>query len=173
MRPPIYVREITEEEREGLTQALRSSDAFRMRRAQMILASSRGERASQIGRTLGCDDQTVRDALTAFDTQGLGALERQSRAPHRTPHKVLMAPGIEQIRALVHRSPREFGHATSLWTLDLVAEEAARQGITARRLTAEAIRVALLQAGIHWKRAKHWITSPDPEYERKKGGATV
>ena len=26
--------------------------------------------------------------------------------------------------------------------------------------------------GIRWQRAKRWITSPDPLYERKKGGAT-
>ena len=24
-----------------------------------------------------------------------------------------------------------------------------------------------------WKRAKHWITSPDPAYARKKGRATA
>ena len=26
-------------------------------------------------------------------------------------------------------------------------------------------------AGVRWLRAKQWITSPDPEYARKKGGA--
>ena len=26
--------------------------------------------------------------------------------------------------------------------------------------------------GVSWKRAKHWITSPDPAYARKKNGAT-
>src|SRR5262249_12923497 len=32
----------------------------------------------------------------------------------------------------------------------------------------EAIRVALKRLGIRWRRAKHWITSPDPAYARKK-----
>jgi len=27
--------------------------------------------------------------------------------------------------------------------------------------------------GIRWQRAKQWITSPDPEYARKKGVATA
>jgi hypothetical protein len=37
-----------------LETALRSKDAFVMRRAQIILASDRGERASTIARSLGC-----------------------------------------------------------------------------------------------------------------------
>ena len=31
---------------------------------------------------------------------------------------------------------------------------------------------ALLRLGVGWKRAKTWITSPDPAYLRKKGRAT-
>jgi hypothetical protein len=72
----------------------------------------------------------------------------------------------------VHRSPRDFGHPTSLWTLDLVAEVSFAQGLTTRLVTGEAVRKTLVRLGIDWKRAKHWITSPDPGYERKKGDAT-
>ena len=34
------------------------------------------------------------------------------------------------------------------------------------------IRDAILRLGANWKRAKHWITSPDPAYVRKKIVAT-
>ena len=34
----------------------------------------------------------------------------------------------------------------------------------------ETIRQAILRLGVRWKRAKQWITSPDPEYARKKLG---
>ncbi len=47
------------------------------------------------------------------------------------------------------------------------------QGLTPRLVTGEAIRTTLLRLGIGWKRAKHWITSPDPAYARKKAGATA
>ncbi|MGH3180841.1 MAG: hypothetical protein ACRDOE_02890, partial [Streptosporangiaceae bacterium] len=77
-----------------------------------------------------------------------------------------------QLRTLVQRSPREFGHPTSLWTLDLAAEVSFAQGLTDRLVTGEAIRKTLLRLGLQWKRAKHWITSPDPEYARKKAAAT-
>jgi len=46
------------------------------------------------------------------------------------------------------------------------------QGLTSRPVSGEAIRRALARLGVRWKRAKHWITSPDPAYIRKKTGAT-
>jgi hypothetical protein len=172
MRAPLFVRPLTTDEQEALSVALRSSDAFTLRRAQSILASARGERAPAIARVLGCDDQTVRDAITAFTTTGLAALRRGSPLPHTLPHKVLQPASIDQLRALLHQSPRTFGYDTSVWTLELAAAEAARQGLTPRRVTGETIRAALAQAGVRWLRAKRWITSPDPEYARKKVSAT-
>ena len=44
MRNPIFVRSLADTEKEQLEHALRSKDAFIMRRAQIILASERGER---------------------------------------------------------------------------------------------------------------------------------
>src|SRR5882762_3361520 len=35
-------------------------------------------------------------------------------------------------------------------------------------ITGETVRNALTKLGVRWKRAKHWITSPDPDYVRKK-----
>src|SRR5919112_305608 len=52
MRPPIFVRSLSDTEKEQLQTALRSKDAFVMRRAQIILASNRDERASTIARAL-------------------------------------------------------------------------------------------------------------------------
>ena len=71
MRPPIFVRSLSDTEKEQLGTALRSKDAFVMRRAQIILASERGERASRIARSLGCGSQTVRDAIHDFNERGL------------------------------------------------------------------------------------------------------
>jgi hypothetical protein len=74
---------------------------------------------------------------------------------------------------VLHRSPREFGYDTSLWTLEMAAEVAFREGLTKERVSGEIIRVTLARLlGVRWLRAKRWITSPDPLYERKKGGAT-
>jgi hypothetical protein len=54
----------------------------------------------------------------------------------------------------------------------LAAEVSFAQGLTPRLVSDEAIRVALHRLGVTWKRAKHWITSPDPAYRRKKKDVT-
>ena len=77
-------------------------------------------------------------------------------------------PRAQALRALLHQSPRTFGKQTSLWTLELAAEVAYEQGLTAERVSDETIRATLARMGVSWRRAKHWITSPDPEYARKK-----
>jgi transposase len=173
MRTPIVVRPLTDAERQALTAGLRSPDAFVLRRCQILLASARGDRAPRIATHLGCDDQTVLDALHAFNAHGVRSLTKGSSRPNHPPPQAFPGARAEQLRALLHRRPRDFGHATSVWTLDLAAEVSFAQGLTPRLVTGEAIRKTLLRLGIGWKRAKHWITSPDPGYVRKKGDATA
>ncbi|MDP9314861.1 MAG: helix-turn-helix domain-containing protein [Chloroflexota bacterium] len=172
MRKPIFVRDLTPGERDALTIGLRSSSSFTLRRCQILLASARGQHARLIAEQLGCDDQTVRNAITAFNQRGVAALQPGSTVAHRLPHAVFDAARRERLRELLHQSPRTFGHASSVWTLPLAAKVAGTQGITPREVSGEAIRLALQQLGVGWKRAKHWITSPDPAYLRKKTGAT-
>ncbi len=74
---------------------------------------------------------------------------------------------------MLHRNPREFGKPTGLWTLDLAAEVSFEEGITEARVTGETVRATLARMGVRWMRAKRWITSPHPEYARKKGAATA
>ena len=171
MRKPIFVRELLPAEREALTNGLRSSDSFTMRRCQILLASAAGQRAPEIARNLHCNDQTVRNALRAFNAQGLAALTRGSSRP-KTIHRAFDDASTERLRALLHQSPRTFGKPTSLWTLDLAAEVAFEEGLTATRVSGETIRATLKRRKIDWRRAKRWITSPDPEYVAKKTDAT-
>jgi hypothetical protein len=41
-------------------------------------------------------------------------------------------------------------------------------GLTKEQITGETVRATLARLGVRWERAKRWITSPDPEYQRKK-----
>jgi len=155
-----------------LHQGLRSPDAFVLRRCQILLASDRGQRPAQIAATLGCSSQAVRNALHAFAAQGIACLRSKSTRP-KTLHTVWPRERDQDLRALLHQAPRTFGKPTSLWTLELAAEVSFAQGLTATRVTGEPIRATLQRLGIGWKRAKHWITSPDPGYARKQGGVTA
>jgi transposase len=166
MQAPLYVRPITDAERDALKAGLRSSDAFTVRRSQILLASARHETPPTIAHSLSCASQTVRNTIRAFNERGLDALQERSHRNH-TIHTTFDATGLEQLQALAHRSPRDFGHPTSVWTLDLLAEESVRQGLTTHRVSDETIRCAVKRLGTSWKRAKHWITSPDPAYAQK------
>ena len=170
MRPPIFVRRLMDAEREALTAGMRSSDAFVLRRCQILLASTRRQIPRAIGEQLGCNDQTVRNAIAAFNARGLGALRPGSSRP-RTIHAAFDAERAERLWAMLHQSPRAFGRETSLWTLPLAAEVSFARGISPTLVTGETIRATLVRLGVRWKRAKLWITSPDPQYARKKGRA--
>jgi hypothetical protein len=54
----------------------------------------------------------------------------------------------------------------------MIAEVCYQRGWSPRLLSIETIRQAVKRLGVSWKRAKHWITSPDPAYARKKKRAT-
>jgi hypothetical protein len=142
MKPPLFVRPLTDEERHHLEGGLRSKKAFTLRRCQILLASAQQHTPAQIAKHVGCSVQTVRNTLHAFAQRGLACLTEQSCVPH-TVQPVLDA-----------------------------AEVCCDLGFSPQPLSAPTIRDAILRLGANWKRAKHWITSPDPAYVRKKIVAT-
>jgi transposase len=172
MQAPLVVRPPTDDERQALAAGLRSGDAFTLRRCQIVLASTRGEHAPAIAGQLGCSDQTVRNAIRAFAARGVAALTAASSRPHTT-HAAFDAAGAARLRALLHRSPRDFGHPTRVWTVELAAETACAEGLTATRVSDETIRATLARLGLRWRRAKTWMTSPDPAYAQKNAAATA
>ena len=172
MKPPLFVRTLTDEERAALKAGLRSPEAFTLRRCQILSASVEGVWPATIAARLCCASQSVRNAIRAFNAEGLDCLTAKSHRP-KTVRPELDDGACQRLRALLHQSPRNFGKATSIWTLDLVAEVAFTQGITKRRVSDETIRQALKRLGFGWKRAKTWITSPDPAYLRKKSPETA
>lgn len=166
-KEPIFVRELTDEEREQLKTGLRTNDTFVLRRCQIILASAREEHAIPIGRMLGCNDETVRNVIKDFNSRGLKVLKGGSHRPHIIA-RAFTDEKAEELKEILHQSPRKYGKETSLWTLELAAEVSFAEGLTAERVSGETIRETLKRMKICWKRAKQWITSPDPGYVRKK-----
>jgi transposase len=152
MKTPLYIRPLIENERSQIQAGLRSKDAFVLRRSQVLLASERGERAPAIASQFGCHRQTVLNIIHGFN-------RLRTTFPDET---------LEALQDLLHRSPRDFGLDTSVWTLSLAARISFQQGLTPRLVSGESVRRALKRLGKSWKRAKHWITSPDPQYLLKK-----
>jgi DNA-binding CsgD family transcriptional regulator len=172
MRPvTTFVRTLTPTERQHLQQGLRSAEAFTLRRCQILLASADGQTPAAIARSLGCTPATVRNTIHAFAAEGLACLREKSSRPH-SARPLLDATFDEPLRHLLHQSPRAFGQPRSTWTLGGVAQVCHAKGWTPRVLSLDTIRLAIGRLGVSWQRAKHWISSPDPAYARKKKRAT-
>jgi transposase len=172
MKAHIFVLDLSEEEHKSLIAGLRSSDAFVLRRSQILLASAHGETAPSIAKNLSCDEQTVRHAIHSFNQTGLSALQAGSSRPHHLATVLREDVTAEMLKTVLHRPPRDFGFQTSLWTLALLVKQCVRLGWMARPVSIETMRQTLSRFGINWKRAKRWITSPDPLYQGKKLLAT-
>ena len=56
------------------------------------------------------------------------------RAPERT-RDTFDEESAEALRQMLHRSPREFGYDTSLWTLEMAAQAGFEEGLTHRRVS--------------------------------------
>jgi transposase len=168
---PIYVRELTEQERRALEQGLRSSSAFTVRRCQILLSSAAGKTANQIAVELHCSGQGVREAIHAFEREGVACLREKSHA-RQDQQSAFDEAGRERLRELIRLSPRQFGHKTSVWTLALLAETCQGEEIASRPLNADNVGYVLREVGIEWRRAKHRIRSPDGHYAHRKKDET-
>ena len=167
MKASLYVRPLLGDEEPLLQKSLKSRDSFSVRRAQLILASARGVSVPELSRQTLFPRSTIRALIHQFNEQGLGALSRGSHRPKSS--RALLDPSLcEQIAHLLHQSPRVWGQNSSLWSLKRLALVLHQQGSTPHVVSHETVRRALMRQGLSWKRAKHWITSPDPGYARKK-----
>ena len=169
---PILVRPLTDVERAQLQAGLRSPSAITLRRCQYLLASAAGQTPAAIAATYGGSGQAVRNLIRDFAARGTACLAPRPSTPKR-PKVAWPRARDADLRALAHQSPRTRGKATSLWTLDLLAAVCHEKGWTERVLSGEAIRQVFQRLGVSWKRAKHWLTSPDPEYAAKKKPGTT
>lgn len=161
MKAPLYVRELTCEERQQLEAGLHSKSAFTLKRCQILLASAAGQTAKQIAERLGFAATTVRYVLRAFNAHGFDALQERSHVP-TSLQPVLSADKREQLYTILHHSPRTYGKNRSTWTLKLLAQVACEQGLSEQTLSEPTMLDAIRRLNVAWKRAKRWISSPDP-----------
>lgn len=167
MKVPVFVRELTREERQQLEAGLRSKSAFTLKRCQILLASGDKQTVKQINARLGFAGQTIRHVIHAFNLRGVAALQERSHKPH-TLQPVLTEEKRGKLHTILHHCPRTYGKNRSTWTLKLLAEVACEQGLSEQVLSDTTLLDAVRRLGVSWKRAKHFISSPDPAYTRKK-----
>ena len=168
----IYAKAITKEEGQVLRKELKSGNGVVVRRSQIILMSADEElKAREIAQRVGYSDETVRQVIQRFNQEGIQAIHPRSKA-RRDDQRAFKDAAREQLQALVHQSPRDYGCESSLWTLQLLAEVSYHQGLTDRLVHSDTVGETLHQLGVDWKKAKRHIQSPDVQYKRKKNDAT-
>ena len=159
----IYVRPLTDEERQQTARLLRSADAATYRHARVVLLSAQGQKVSQIMVAVGLSDRQVRKIIHAFTQHGSRSLPRRP-APGREP--LCDAQARAALVELLRRPPTDFGIESATWTGADLAAMAQQQGI-APALSPRTARREIERAGYRWQQAKRW-SAQEPEYERKK-----
>jgi len=117
MKPPTFVAPWAIWQRQGDSEpASAPPHAFHSSPLADPLGQRRRPLPRSDRRSLGCATQTVRMPIRAFSHR-----HRCLRDAHTDPRRLApcwTAARAERLRALLHRSPRDFGKPTSLWTLE-------------------------------------------------------
>ena len=168
----IYARKPSKEERQELENGLKSPVGATVRRSQLILMSAdERKKAREISERIGVSDQQIRKVLHAFNETGIGCLKLKSRA-RQDDQRAYDDEAREQLRELIRQSPRKHDYKSSLWTLEMLAEVSHQKGWTSYQVHPDTVGQTLLKMGVSWRRAKHWISSPDKNYSGKKNAET-
>lgn len=161
----IRVRPMTQEEREILGRWERSDDVVRYRRARILRLSAAGWKCAAIAEALALHVATVRWIIKAFSEGGIPAVTPQPRSGGRPPrYSDEVAEAAEDL--IRQGPPPDEGRAT--WTLHRLAEAIAHRFEHLHAISHEAVRRLLAARGIVYRRAKAWLTSPDPRYALHK-----
>ncbi|HSA52543.1 MAG TPA: helix-turn-helix domain-containing protein [Yinghuangia sp.] len=168
-----------EEKRVRRLAGARHAPADWILRARIIALSWEGLRVPQVAARAGCHPKTVRRWLHRFNDHGLDGLgDRPGCGRKRRITEAERSRIIALVRLVppgrLERHPGGdlvAGDATrsSEWTLDALAAEAGREGITVSR---SQVRRILLAEGVRWRRIRSWARSRDPEFVGKGRGSS-
>lgn len=162
----LFARSVTESEKKMLNTALVSSSAFVRDRARIILLSLDGGQSKEISGRMGCDVRKVRNAVHAFNTNGLKALQKgkaKGAEPKFTKEqyaKMLMIASTE---------PQKLGMHFTTWSLPKLRKYFIEKEIV-DSISIETIRCLLKADGIKLRKSRRRQYSNDPEFDKKNYG---
>jgi transposase len=168
----VRIRELTTEEKKELENGLRSSEAYTVRRCQILLSNEQGQTAPKIAEGLHCSAQSVRRAIHAFKREGIKCIQKKSSRPHNSVFSFDDA-ALKRLPDIANSSPRDYGIEHSLWSLKRLVKVCHQLGMVEKQIiSASVMREAIKRAGIDWKRIRKRIRSTDEAYEAKKSSET-
>jgi transposase len=141
---PVRARRLTDEEGRRLQQIVRRGKhgSIRVRRAMIIMASASGTLVPAIARLVAADEDTVRDAIHAFNQEGLAALD--PRWAGGRP-RLISDGDVEFIVMTAATRPEKLGLPFTHWSVRKLADHLARSGV---RIGRERLRQILHARGM-------------------------
>jgi transposase len=134
------------------------------RRARGVLMFAEGKRYSYICKALDVSKEALRLWLRSYERSGIAGLVEQPKPGRPRVKSKQIAEAVEEI---IHRPPTDFGFDRSTWSLEAMVEYVFKS--RAVQVGMQTVRDVLYEMGYRWRRAKHSVTSPDPDYQSKKG----
>ncbi len=162
----IYIREISNEEGNQLKRILRrSSESFKVKRAQVILASAQGMRIPEITKSFSFSSDYARYVIHGFNERGFEVFKSKYKNCGSIPKF-----GNEQRQMVIDialSKPRDLELPFTEWSLPKLKEYIIGN-TDIDYISHETIRRILRESGIKYRRTKTWKESNDPDYEIKK-----
>jgi DNA-binding NtrC family response regulator/tetratricopeptide (TPR) repeat protein len=129
MYEPLESRPLSSEERERLLRCKQSSNGEEARRAEVILLSSEGKAASEIGTAVGMHPTNVKKWIRRFNQEGVIGILVKKRGPQGGPRPQFSRGQINAIVDLAAVEPRSLGFSFKAWTPQKLATAAIERGI--------------------------------------------
>ena len=162
----IYVREITNEEGNQLKRVLRSSsDSFKIKRAQVILASAQSMRVPDISKSLGFSTDYVSYVIHGFNEKGFEILKSKYGNCGSSPK--FSNEERQIIIDIALSKPTDLGLPFTEWSLPKLKDYIIGN-TDIDYISHETIRRIIQERGIKYRRTKTWKESNDPNFEIKK-----
>nr|WP_169050447.1 IS630 family transposase [Brenneria salicis]NMN91421.1 transposase [Brenneria salicis ATCC 15712 = DSM 30166] len=140
----------------------KTRDKNHARRLLALLMLHRGDRVSDVARTLCCARSSVGRWINWFTLSGVEGLKSlPAGRSRRWPFEHICS----LLRELVKHSPGDFGYQRSRWSTELLAIKV--REITGCQLHASTVRRWLPAAGLVWRRAAPTLRIRDPHKEEK------
>lgn len=161
----LYVRELTETEVNELKQAVKSAKNIKtVKRAQVIIASSKGVDSRQLSETYHYTQRNIANIINEFNESGIESLYTRK---HTGKPKTITTQQEQEIIDLTKVSPKALGYPFNSWTLDRLKAASMEQGIF-KTISHMSIKRILVKYKITLQRTKTWKQSTDPDFEAKK-----
>jgi len=130
----------------------------------VLLSAEKGLKAEDIASIVRESYITVLRWLKRYMAEGIQRLMDNPRPGRNT---TVIEAYRERLKEVVRRRPRSLGLEYSMWTLHRLADYLAEE--TKLRVSNETVRREQAKEDIVFSQPQHTISSPDPEYQVKKG----